>query len=337
MNKLLVVFSGLVIAVGVWVGMKPVRAHLDTAKLMFFFGPKFEDHETFGLDKAEDIVQHSRFDKGKKTVMYFHGYIESPEVESVHVIADAYLKRGDQNIIILDWASLADGNYLLEAVPNCKKLGSYLGAVVLRMAAAGLDVNKLHLVGHSLGGQLAGYIGRTVITQSDKKLKLDRISALDPAFPPFYPGILATALSSKDANFVDVIHTDAWLYGAPVSTGTADFWPNNGKTLQPGCPKRNYKLLTDNAKAFRQNSSEDLCSHRRSWWFWAESVAESNVPSFHSVRCKSWDDFKDGKVDRAAPIVHMGIDCSYEAKGDYYLQTNGAPPYSKGVTGSKYE
>ena len=73
-----------------------------------------------------------------------------------------------------------------------------------------------------------------------------RISALDPAFPPFYPGIFATALSSKDADFVDVIHTDAWLYGAPVSTGTADFWPNNGKTLQPGCPKRNYKLLTDN-------------------------------------------------------------------------------------------
>jgi hypothetical protein len=25
-----------------------------------------------------------------------------------------------------------------------------------------------------------------------------------------------------------------------------DFWPNNGKTLQPGCPKRNYKFLTDN-------------------------------------------------------------------------------------------
>lgn len=73
-----------------------------------------------------------------------------------------------------------------------------------------------------------------------------RISALDPAFPPFYPGVLVAHLSEKDAEFVDVIHTDAWLYGAPVSTGTADFWPNNGKTLQPGCPKRNYKPLTDN-------------------------------------------------------------------------------------------
>ena len=75
-----------------------------------------------------------------------------------------------------------------------------------------------------------------------------RISALDPAFPPFYPGVFVTHLSDKDADFVDVIHTDAWLYGAPVSTGTVDFWPNKGKTLQPGCPKRNYKPLTDNGE-----------------------------------------------------------------------------------------
>lgn len=73
-----------------------------------------------------------------------------------------------------------------------------------------------------------------------------RISALDPAFPPFYPSTFH--ISHKDAVMVDVIHTDAWLYGAPVSTGTVDFWPNGGKTLQPGCPKRNYKMLSDNGK-----------------------------------------------------------------------------------------
>lgn len=49
---------------------------------------------------------------------------------------------------------------------------------------------------------------------------------------------------------VDVIHTDAWLYGAPVSTGTIDFWPNSGKTLQPGCPRRNYKMLSDNGNNY---------------------------------------------------------------------------------------
>lgn len=75
-----------------------------------------------------------------------------------------------------------------------------------------------------------------------------RISALDPAFPMFYVLKLCTPLNKSDAEFVDVIHTDAWFYGAPFSTGTVDFWPNGGKTLQPGCPKRNYRPLTDNGK-----------------------------------------------------------------------------------------
>lgn len=55
---------------------------------------------------------------------------------------------------------------------------------------------------------------------------------------------------------VDVIHTDAWLYGAPVSTGTVDFWPNGGVTLQPGCPKRNYKMLSDNGLKFKTMPNE---------------------------------------------------------------------------------
>lgn len=96
-----------------------------------------------------------------------------------------------------------------------------------------------------MGGQLAGTVGRIIYDKTKKKTKLKRISALDPAFPLFYPAIVK-ALSANDAEFVDVIHTDAFLYGAPVSTGTVDFWPNGGKTLQPGCPKRNYKMLTDN-------------------------------------------------------------------------------------------
>lgn len=133
-----------------------------------------------------------------------------------------------------------------------------------------MDINKFHIVGHSLGGQIAGIIGREVFTRSNKTMSIKRykqiyflftiiylfhylflllnirISALDPAFPLFYTGGLTNHLTKSDAKFVDVIHTDAWIYGAPVSTGTVDFWPNGGITLQPGCPKRNYKVLTDN-------------------------------------------------------------------------------------------
>lgn len=174
---------------------------------------------------------------------------------------------------------------------------------------------------------MAGIVARKIKEKSNKTIKLKRISALDPAFPPFYPGLFYKPLNKKDAELVDVIHTDAWLYGAPVSTGTVDFWPNNGKTLQPGCPKRNYKMLTDN----------DLCSHRRSWFFWAESVARKDEKTFPAFKCKSWDNFKEGRIEEGAEVAYMGIDCPMNASGDYYLQTNGETPFCKGMEGTAYE
>lgn len=126
---------------------------------------------------------------------------------------------------------------------------------------------------------------------------------------------------------VDVIHTDAWLYGAPVSTGTVDFWPNKGKSVQIGCPKRNFQLLTQ----------VDLCSHQRSWRFWAESVENKNEKSFPAIKCKSWKDFRTGKFDATKDLTYMGIDCPMNATGNCFLQTNAETPYSRGMQGIIYD
>lgn len=42
-------------------------------------------------------------------------------------------------------------------------------------------------------------------------------------------------LSETDADYVDVIHTDAGVFGIPDPIGHADFYPNGGRALQPGC------------------------------------------------------------------------------------------------------
>lgn len=104
---------------------------------------------------------------------------------------------------------------------------------------------------------------------------------------------------------------------------------------------------------------KDLCSHRRSWRFWAESVAAKETETFHSVKSKNWSDFKKHRVDESY-IIQMGLNCPetygmqsfgvcsllkilflfsyFSARpGDYYLQTNGDQPYSKGVIGITYE
>ncbi|XP_004521443.1 lipase member H-A [Ceratitis capitata] len=308
-------------------GLKTAHADLSVAKFILFYGPTYADSAIYALDDYKSLLEDKFFSKTKNTVIYIHGYLEDADIESVHVIVDAYLQRKDLNLIILDWGELANGNYIFDAVINCKQLGTVFAKYLTAMFEEGLDINKIHIVGHSLGGQMAGIIGREVYRRNDKTKKIPRLSALDPAFPLFY-GTFSSHLSSDDAEFVDVIHTDAWLYGAPVSTGTADFWPNGGTTLQPGCPKRNYRLLSDN----------DLSSHRRSWWFWAESVKSAFPQKFYAVKAKNWADFKNGKLidNGEQQQVVMGHGCPTNITGDFYLQTNGVPPYARDIAGISY-
>lgn len=72
-----------------------------------------------------------------------------------------------------------------------------------------------------------------------KDLKIPRITGLDPAFPHFSFDDDSRRLSSNDAEFVDVIHTDAGIFGVPFPVGQADFYPNGGSALQPGCQPSN--------------------------------------------------------------------------------------------------
>ena len=76
--------------------------------------------------------------------------------------------------------------------------------------------------------------------QSAWKKKL-RIVGLDPAGPFFEDQPASGRLDSTDAQFVDVIHTDAnnpWYWfnmGLQRPIGHADFYPK-GSGFQPGCP-----------------------------------------------------------------------------------------------------
>lgn len=49
-----------------------------------------------------------------------------------------------------------------------------LGSELISHLDSGLDLRRLHIVGHSLGAQLAGIIGRTVYQESKKCNKIGR-------------------------------------------------------------------------------------------------------------------------------------------------------------------
>lgn len=60
---------------------------------------------------------------------------------------------------------------------------------------------------------------------------------LDPARPLFEVPKMPPdfSLDAGDADFVDILHTCGGVYGYRESHGDADFYPNNGRPMQPGC------------------------------------------------------------------------------------------------------
>ncbi|KOB76724.1 Vitellogenin [Operophtera brumata] len=227
---------------------------------------------------------------------------------AAEVVVSAYLEaRPDTNVVLLDWSNMAHGSYVVNAARNTRKVGTATAEQINKLVEEGLPLDQLHVIGHSLGSHVAGYIARDLKNKYNMTVK--RLTALDPAFPAFYPdGVMMEHVSAKDAEFVDVIHTDAGGYGAPVRTGTADFWPNGGKSTQPGY----------------------LCSHWRSWWFYAESVR--NPEAFPASPAESFHKFKENPTPEAN-MVYMGFNCDTSAQGSYFLTTNGQSPFGKGLEG----
>ncbi|KAF5291389.1 hypothetical protein FQR65_LT01699 [Abscondita terminalis] len=182
--------------------------------------------------KKKGYLKSKGFNSNIDTIMYIHGFSEHGLGVSAKGVRDAYLsKEKDYNIMLLDWAHLSVFPWYTEAVENSKIVGNILGDFVRFYSNTGeLFVDKLHLIGFSLGSHIAGSVGKLL-----KKEKLSRITALDPAFPQFSLTDTTQRLSTSDAKYVDVIHTDGGIFGFPTSLGHADFYPNGGQQVQPGC------------------------------------------------------------------------------------------------------
>ncbi|XP_021182347.3 pancreatic lipase-related protein 2 isoform X3 [Helicoverpa armigera] len=313
--------AGTVDYIGTNPGILPDRTNrVEDIYLRYYNGQTVDDYVDIPLSQASRLFEIKGFDKSNPTVFYIHGFIEVAQQESIQVMVSSYLEaRPGTNVILLDWSNMAHGSYLVNAARNTKKVGMAAAEQLNKLLDSGLLLEKFHVIGHSLGSHVAGYTARELKTKYNKVVK--RLTALDPAFPAFYPdGVVMEHVNAKDAEFVDVIHTDAGGYGAPVRTGTADFWPNGGKSIQPGCPRFAPIPLSD----------DNLCSHWRSWRFFAESVI--NPEAFPASPAESYHKFREN-ANPEEGMVYMGFNCDTSAQGSYYLTTNSETPFGKGMDG----
>jgi pancreatic triacylglycerol lipase len=140
-----------------------------------------KDFEYVSLNETSKLLNHPKYDNDRPTMLYGYGYTEKYKSKSTQTVVDSYIERGDHNILVVEWSNYSDGSYIFRAIPNSHKVGSIVGKTLLNMRNEGFNIDKFHLVGHSLGGHLVGYIGRSVYKNSNQTYKLTRITALDPA------------------------------------------------------------------------------------------------------------------------------------------------------------
>lgn len=162
------------------------------------------------------------------------------------------MQRGDHNLILVNAQLLAAGPWYFVATRNTRAVGKYTANFIDYLVTRGLKLDKLHLIGHSLGSHMAGFTGQYVKSGKVARITGDYVCfvlflfyfhfncfelqmiALDPAKPFFKNATPTSRLDKTNAEFVDVIHTACSSFGLEQPIGHADFYPNGG-VHQPGC------------------------------------------------------------------------------------------------------
>ncbi|XP_073955245.1 lipase member H-B-like [Choristoneura fumiferana] len=146
---------------------------------------------------------------------------------------------------------------------------------------------------------MAGIIGRNV------NGNIAYLTALEPALPGFITN--DHKFRANDGAYTEVIHTNAGLLGYVSDLGHVDFYPNGG-TDMPGC-----------------DSAE--CDHARSYYYLGESLISGG---FTGRRCATYVGAMTGNCVLWGNLNMGGLVPKTGSSGIFYLETNAAPPFSRG-------
>ncbi|XP_055911895.1 phospholipase A1-like [Eupeodes corollae] len=266
-----------------------------------------EHREEIRFNDTKSLLA-SRFNPSHPTRIIVHGWFGSEYAAIFPTLVSAYLKHGNYNVIVVDWGKGAIADYA-SASQRVKSVGLLLGKFVdFLHRETKTSFKKIYLIGFSMGAHIVGIAGKSI-----KRGRIPVIFGLDPALPMFSFENTKERLTKDDANYVEIIHTNAGGYGFEEPIGHADFYVNYGN-FQPGC------LLAE-------------CHHFRAFKVFGESI--SSKVGFWGRGCdasvvKSL--LKTRKCDKpASKTALMGGDSSKKnLTGVYYLETNERSPFALG-------
>ncbi|KAL7299131.1 hypothetical protein TKK_0008209 [Trichogramma kaykai] len=290
---------------------------------------------------AENISEKAghTIDPKLPTKVIVHGFGSSCDHVWVYEMRAALTAVVECNIVCVDWGpGSAVPNYV-RAAANTRLVGRQLAKLVRSL---NVPLDKVHLIGFSLGAHVAGFAGAELGNVS-------RITGLDPAGPLFEAQDPRARLDASDAKFVDVIHSNGEQLilgglGSWQPMGHVDFYPNGGR-MQSGCTNLFVGAVSDIIWS-SPVEGRSLCNHRRAYKFFTDSISpKCHFPAFP---CEGGYDallkgecFPCGTESKECGIMGYYADES-AARGQLYLMTRDEEPfcahqYQVKVYNSKHE
>ncbi|XP_037381131.1 lipase member H [Talpa occidentalis] len=213
----------------------------------------------------------------KKTTFVIHGFRPTGSAPVwMEALVQGLLSVEDMNVVVVDWNRGATTVIYSSATGKTKKVATVLKDFIDRMLVEGASLDNIYMIGVSLGAHIAGFVGKMFDGQ------LGRITGLDPAGPSYNGKPPEERLDSRDAQFVDVIHSDTDAMGYREPLGNIDFYPNGGLD-QPGCPQTIFGGI---AAYFK-------CDHQRSVYLYLSSLRENC--SITAYPCDSYRNYRNGQ------------------------------------------
>ncbi|XP_028585975.2 pancreatic lipase-related protein 2-like [Podarcis muralis] len=249
------------------------------------------------LYTEKSTVQNSYFSPLRKTRFVIHGFTSTGKYGWVVEMCLLLVKVENINCIAVDWEDGAKCTYFT-AASNIRVLGAVTAYLINTLAKVyHYCPSKIHLIGHSLGAHTAGEVGRRLRSIGRQFSGIGRITGLDPAGIGFegFPDMVR--LDPSDAQFVDVIHTNAGKFptigfGMFNATGDLDFYPNGGRVM-PGCDDKNTTLVETDFEGFdTEMEGVGNCHHSRSHEYYRYSILFPG--GFVAYPCESYESFQEG-------------------------------------------
>ncbi|KAF6202054.1 hypothetical protein GE061_004451 [Apolygus lucorum] len=280
----------------------------------FYVATKLTGYEYVEVDIHEDyLLTAIGLTGNNKVLVAVHGFLNSHSSSGIRK-----LKAGAEELGIdfigVGWGKLAKTLLYDEAARKVLGVGGCLADFINFLVTEGnIPKNSIHLVGHSLGAHVCGFAGK--IFKKKYRMKINRISGLDPAGPLFNENKPNARLDRGDAHSIDCIFTSRGQYGHKKPICTVNFNPNKGqRLLQPSCKRRFVgRIIT----------AIIGCAHGISVDYFVESMKES-----HDFKAEYCTDLDGHPVDCQGALMGYPPHTNF-SRGIAYLTTNSKYPYGK--------